>query len=74
VANVGYWDGTFVVVWSHVIEHGGVKTVVRAASGGVMAAVMVRADGAVYAIIQRSQVQRSIPAIVLTRRVVRQEL
>ena len=41
MGNGGNWEGTFVVVKSHVIGHGGVKTVVIAASGGVKVAGMM---------------------------------
>lgn len=42
VGNGGYCDGFLVEVNSHDIEHGGVKTVVRAASGAVMVADIMK--------------------------------
>lgn len=42
VGNGGYCDGTFVVVKSHDVAHGGVKTVVRAARGAVGVDIFVQ--------------------------------
>lgn len=41
VGNGGYWEGVLVSVRSQDIEHGGVKIVVKAASGAVIVADMV---------------------------------
>jgi hypothetical protein len=44
VGKAGYWDSNLVVVKSQLVGHGGVNTVVNAASGAVPPWIAVGAD------------------------------